>query len=68
MLVFLVTDHIFGRRADVTFPRSESFGPHGHRTDFCQSAEIDRFAINKSILRFTEQLTKDRDEVKRREM
>ena len=66
MLDFLVTDRIFGRRADVVYPRSGSFGPHGHRIDFCQSAVLDRFAINKSILRFTGQLTRDRDEVKRR--
>jgi hypothetical protein len=37
--------HIFGRRADVTHPRSGSFGPHGHRIDFCESAVFDHFPI-----------------------
>ena len=45
ILDFPVTDRIFGRRADVAHPRPGSFGPHGHRIDFCESAVFDHFAI-----------------------
>jgi hypothetical protein len=44
-LDFPVTGRIFGRRADVVHPRSGSFGPHGHRIDFCESVVLNHFAI-----------------------
>jgi hypothetical protein len=28
--------HLFGRRTDVKHPRPGSFGPNGHRIDFCE--------------------------------
>ncbi len=39
------TDHIFGRRADVPHPRPGSFGPHGHRIDFCERVVLNHFVI-----------------------
>jgi hypothetical protein len=32
------TGRIFGRQADVAHPSPGSFGSHGHRIDFCESA------------------------------
>ncbi len=45
ILDFPATDRIFGRRADVAHPRPGSFGPHGHRIDFCESTVLDHFVI-----------------------
>ncbi len=42
---FPATGRIFGRRADVAHPRPGSFGSHGHRIDFCESAVLNHFAI-----------------------
>jgi hypothetical protein len=39
------TGRILGRRADVAHPRPGSFGSHGHRIDFCESAVLNHFAI-----------------------
>ncbi len=39
-LDYPATGRIFGRRPDVAHPRPESFGPHGHRIDFCESVVI----------------------------
>ncbi len=49
-----VTGRIFGRRADVAHPRPGSFGSHGHRIDFCESAVLNQLC-HKSILHFAEQ-------------
>jgi hypothetical protein len=42
---FPATGRIFGRQADVAHPRSGSFGSHGHRIDFFESAMLNHFAI-----------------------
>jgi hypothetical protein len=42
---FPATGHIFWRQADVAHPRPGSFGSHGHRIDFCESAVLNHFAI-----------------------
>jgi hypothetical protein len=42
---FPATGRIFGRRADVVYPRPGSFGSHGHRIDFCESVALNHFAI-----------------------
>ena len=47
ILDFPATGRIFGRRADVAHPRPGSFGPHGHRIDFCESAMLNHFAIKE---------------------
>ena len=45
ILDFPSTDRIFGRRVDVPHPRSGSFGPHGHRIDFCEGTVFNHFPI-----------------------
>jgi hypothetical protein len=51
-LDFPTTGRIFGRRADVD-PRSGSFGSHGHRIDFFESAPFYQLC-NKKNLRFVD--------------
>ncbi len=42
---FPATARIFGRRADVAHPRPGSFGSHGHRIDFCESAVLNQIQL-----------------------
>ncbi len=42
---FPSTGRIFGSQTDVPYPRPGSFGSHGHRIDFCESAVFNHFVI-----------------------
>ncbi len=56
ILDFPATGHIFGRREDVPHPSPGSFGPHGHRIDFCETTVVNHFVIKTFCTSWNNQL------------